>query len=261
MAITCPNCNTSLPDTAKFCMTCGTPLEPNNTSTLDAIPRLTKPKSVEQAETIQQRLRTQAFLDAISNADLATVEEMLRKDVNLANVRDNTIDRQPALTYAAWIYDPNDQYEMVRLLLTYGADPNVAGEKKKSTPLHVAVTRSMTRAILEPTGSVEAAEAVTLLLQHGANPNAQDAKGNTPLHDAIRGNGILVMGLCGWGADPRIANNKGETPLALAEKSMSKETAPFEGKSDLVIRMEFNMRNVVEALRKAAGIPVDEEEA
>lgn len=62
-------------------------------------------------------------------------------------------------------------YEIAKLLLERGANPNRRG-KTNSTPLLYAVA----------VGNVEL---VTLLLEHGANPNTPGADGLTPLHKAL----------------------------------------------------------------------------
>jgi ankyrin repeat protein len=68
--------------------------------------------------------------------------------------------------------------EAVRCLLERGASVNIRHGKQRSTPLHLA---------LHSTGAggtrgarAEQDEIVALLLAHGANPRAKDAKGKTP---------------------------------------------------------------------------------
>lgn len=55
------------------------------------------------------------------------------------------------------------------------------------------------------------------LLQHKADPNIRDAKGNTPLILAVMaGREDLVSLLLGYKANPNLANGQGQTPLILA---------------------------------------------
>lgn len=59
-----------------------------------------------------------------------------------------------------------------------------------------------------------------LLLQYGANVNASDLRGHTPLHRCIvRGKAAFVKLLVARGADPQAINAEGETPLDLAADS------------------------------------------
>lgn len=59
------------------------------------------------------------------------------------------------------------------------------------------------------------------LLESGANPNAQDGDGNTPLHNAVKdrgGNRTVIHALLEYGADQLITNHAGDTPLLTAVK-------------------------------------------
>jgi len=96
-------------------------------------------------------------------------------------------------------------------LIEHGAEinPKPLTDSKNScssnqnTPIHSAAFRSI--------------NAVKLLAEKGANINAQDPDGNTPLRNAIWGDSLnIVAYLLDKGADPNISNNEGSTPLHLA---------------------------------------------
>lgn len=108
--------------------------------------------------------------------------------------------------------------ECMRLMLEAGADVNRASEHNGETALHAAA------------GSTNA-EAVRLLLGHGANPNARtkpgmktyalwrDARvrGETPLHRAAAwGSSEVIQLLLNAGADPTIRDANKDTPLSWA---------------------------------------------
>lgn len=95
-----------------------------------------------------------------------------------------------------------DGLGIVPLLLEAGVSQNFSNSDfyKLETPLHIAVRD-------------EAIKFTKLLLQHGANINAQDDKGCTPLHDHT--NPGVIRLLIQHGADPNIVNKAGSTPLHL----------------------------------------------
>lgn len=61
---------------------------------------------------------------------------------------------------------------------------------------------------------------VELLLQYGANINAADMRGRTPLHRCIlKGRSIIARLLLSRGGDPRAVDEDGRTPIELAAES------------------------------------------
>ena len=101
--------------------------------------------------------------------------------------------------------------EAIQILISYGADLNLADPLSGNTPLHVASANLHY-------------EKINQLLIHGADPNALNNSNNTPLHylmihcskddiDAII-DGIKL--LVNFGANINVQNDRGDSPLLLA---------------------------------------------
>ncbi len=69
---------------------------------------------------------------------------------------------------------------------------------------------------------------VDTLLQHGANPNARNTHGNTPLHYAVWGvlgrNKVALF--LEHHADPNVRNDEGRTPLDYIKAGLTQSPAP-----------------------------------
>jgi len=66
-------------------------------------------------------------------------------------------------------------------------------------------------------------ETIEYLLSAGANVNARDANGATPLHRAVRTrSAAAVRALLAGGADLRLTNMNGSTPFDLATRNTGK---------------------------------------
>ena len=94
-----------------------------------------------------------------------------------------------------------NQRESVKILLKAGANPNIARDEDGATPLHEA-------ALLHNMGCVRD------LVAGGANINAKDKEGNTPLQYALRSSSSdeerfrISMAFCELGADMGAAEKK-----------------------------------------------------
>jgi len=132
----------------------------------------------------------------------------------------------------------NGHLDLAKYLLDHGADPNLAG-LSGLTALYAAVDVQWAPKTWFPQPNVEQEKVTYLdlmkaLLDHGANVNAAigeklwfrsftndytwvDTAGSTPFWRAAQSSDLLVMKLLvEHGADPKLANKAGETPLMAA---------------------------------------------
>lgn len=128
----------------------------------------------------------------------AAIETLLRKgaspNIEIAN-------GLPALIYAIG----QEDVHLVRLLLKYGADPNMMWEGLR--PLHLAA-RFQNPFIMKT------------LLEAGADPYALDNQGRTALHyAALCVNNRAVSQLLKVGFDPMARDRNGQTALEVAIQS------------------------------------------
>ena len=108
--------------------------------------------------------------------------------------------------------------EMIELLLTHGADPNVF--------VHIGVT-PLQRAIEH-----DLPYDVELLLANGADPETINLSGLTSVHSAVaHGQTKILEMLLNYGANPNAKDGGGHTPMYYAEnayRSYYGETSPNE---------------------------------
>ncbi|HYL08902.1 MAG TPA: ankyrin repeat domain-containing protein [Candidatus Udaeobacter sp.] len=105
------------------------------------------------------------------------------------------------------------QKAIVSELLSMGADVR-ARNRRGAQPLHYAADGMPGSAHLDPDAQ---RDTIIALLEVGADPNATDKGGVTPLHRAVRNRcASAVRALIEGGADVRLPNASGSTPIQLA---------------------------------------------
>ena len=202
-----------------------------------------------------------SLLTAIVEDDASSVKRLLQADAGLA-VR---LVQTPKLYQSGifhWIYVGDTalhlaaagyRVEIVRLLLQAGADANAAKNRRKSTPLHYAADGFITGPAWDAKRQVET---ICCLLQHGADIQAQDANGATPLHRAVRTRcAAAVKFLLGAGGDPTVRNRSGNTPFHLAVQNTGRggsgEPAAIEAQREII--EAFRVAGVNPRVRNSAG--------
>lgn len=144
---------------------------------------------------------TLTFFEAAAVGDAARLRELLGGDP-LA-VKAQSVDGWTALHMAGFF----GRAGAVDALLAAGADVRARSTNSHAnTPLHAAAANG---------GNVRI---ITALLAHGADVNALEPAGYTPLHlVAERGDLALVELLLAHGADAGARTREGRTPLQIAE--------------------------------------------
>jgi ankyrin repeat protein len=112
--------------------------------------------------------------------------------------------------------------EMMRALVAGGADPKIAMGTKANALMYAAGLGWRNGSPAAPSydqgSDEEAVEAIRYLLELGFDIHSTNDVGDTPLHIAISGRGseAIIAFLVSQGADPERKNNRGQTPMALA---------------------------------------------
>jgi ankyrin repeat protein len=104
----------------------------------------------------------------------------------------------------------------LKILLKYGANPDIHATVEKDSPLHNTIVNGKEDKTME---------ILKLLLDNGADINIQNAFLDTPLHTAaiiigLGNNYEVFLYLLERGADPNIPNKYGETPAYIIQERL-----------------------------------------
>lgn len=164
----------------------------------------------EVANTILTHRPDLTLYEAATVGDASRIRELAARG---ADVNAYAHDGFTALGLAAFFKRP----DATSALLELGADPHLASKPAGFTPLHSAVA--------DDAGTVTK-DVVRMLLDRGADPNAQSASGGTPLHTAaFTGDLAVIQMLLAAGGSSHIKNEKGLTPLDIARDRSNSEAA------------------------------------
>ncbi len=163
------------------------------------------------AQTTQSQPDVADFVNAAADGEQKLVEQYLRAGVDV-NARDEY--GQTAL-FAASV---GRRYALALMLLDRGANPNLARDTGR-TPLLAAIKRGFDTNFYER--EPESQKLVNALLEKGADVDARDEDGVTPLEEAARiGDAETIRALVARGANLATKNNEGESPLHVAAQEL-----------------------------------------
>ncbi|KGI76689.1 ankyrin repeat domain-containing protein [Oleiagrimonas soli] len=202
---------------------------------LDEAPAASSPDTVTGAS-------DEDLLEAVRAGRIDRAMALLEAGAD-ANIAAHPADRdqRSALILAALL----PETRLLRAMIAHGADVNRM--QAGLNPL-LAATRDSYHG---------RAEAVMTLLANGADPNATDAEGNTPLHGAaLSAKPTVAAMLIDAEADPNVLNRNGLTPLATACRAANWPLVQF--------LLEHGAKPALDsgepALLAAAGIAEDDPE-
>ena len=111
-----------------------------------------------------EKKMSNGLIQAIESSNIKKIKESLERDTSDINKLN---EKGLSPLHIAVI---NGNLEIIKLLLKYGADPNISSLKKSQTPLHLAY---IFKCLISN-------EIINLLLQYKANPNLEDINNKKP---------------------------------------------------------------------------------
>ena len=163
------------------------------------------------------------LFEAVRAGDLARVQTLVEADPTLAIFAASILGDVPRLealltTNRSLVSAiSSDGWTPLHLTAFFGKEDAVRLLLNKGASVKTRSTNPMTNTPLHAAAAGKHAEIVTLLLEHGANANAQQSGGWTPLHSAAQ-NGDLesARALLAGGADASARADNQQKPLDLA---------------------------------------------
>jgi ankyrin repeat protein len=154
----------------------------------------------------------QALVTAVRKEDTNEIRRLVEKQkIPVTPPADDKDRADPMYESAIAVVRPTDKGPSIaKYLLDHGANVNDLANDGET--------------LLHSWSKVGArAESIPVLVKYGANVNAKDRFGNTPLHAAVVGSSqglegdIAIPFLLANGANPNIQNKDGQTPVDLAK--------------------------------------------
>lgn len=202
-----------------------------------------------------------ALLAAIVDDDRPRAKRLLQTDPGLAAL----CVAKPKLYQANifhWLYAGDTalhlaaagyRVEIAKVLLAAGADPSAAANHRRSGPLHYAADGYITGPAWNAQRQVKM---IDCLVKAGADIDAADKNGATPLHRAVRTRcAAAVKRLLQLGANPTLKNKPGSTPFHLAVQNTGRggSGAAAAKSAQRQIILEFLARGISPATKSAGG--------
>lgn len=164
----------------------------------------------------------ESLLQAIFEDDRAAAKALIKSDPSLTQRAIAKNDRFES-SIAHWLYVGDTalhaaaagyRTEIAKCLLAAGADVSAARNRRRSQPLHYASDGCLGHPAWNATRQVAT---MRLLIEAGADLQARDHNGATPLHRAVRTRSAgAVRHLLEAGSDATLRNKPGSTPFHLA---------------------------------------------